>query len=352
MKIWITIAIVAVLLGGVIFYNKVISKSNDKTAGPPPGQTQEISIQGFIAKTKRISNNVIASGTLIPAEQVELRPEVAGKIVLLRINEGRQVAKGTLLVKLYDADLQAQLRKLQVQKANQVKTLDRTKRLLDADNVSQQEYDLVETQLNTILSDMDLVRAQIEKTEVRAPFNGLIGLRNVSMGAYVTPSTVIAKMQQVNPLKIDFFVPEKYASAVGAGKQVLFQVDGFDEQFSGKVYAIEPDVDQLTRNLKIRAFVDNPSAKLHAGAFAKISLDISDTKAVIIPTQAVIPQTRGKKVIMSKNGKAFFQDIETGLRDANNIQVTNGLSAGDTVVITGLIFVKPDQSLKFTKVEE
>lgn len=352
MKIWITIAIVAVLLGGVIFYNKVVLRPKDKNAGPPPGQTPEIAIQGFVAKTRKLTNSVTASGTLIPAEQVELRTEVSGKIVLLRIDEGRQVAKGTLLVKLYDADLQAQLRKLRVQQANQAKTLDRTKRLLEADNVSQQEYDLVETQLNSILSDIDLVRAQIEKTEVRAPFTGLIGLRNVSMGAYVTPSTVIAKMQQVNPLKIDFFVPEKYASAVGAGKPVSFRVDGFDGQFSGRIYAVEPDVDQMTRNLKIRAFVDNPTVQLHAGAFAKISLDISDTRAVIIPTQAVIPQTRGKKVITSKNGKAFFQDIETGLRDANNIQVINGLQAGDTVVTTGLIFVKPDQSLKFTKVEE
>ncbi|MCU0354374.1 MAG: efflux RND transporter periplasmic adaptor subunit [Cytophagales bacterium] len=351
MKFWIATTVVALLLGGVIFYNKVLNKPKT-AAGPPPGGPQEINIQGFVAKTRNLTNNVVASGTLVAAEQIELHPEVSGRIIRLNINEGKPVAAGTLLVKLYDADLQAQLRKLLVQKENQEKIVERSRKLLSADNISQQDFDLVATQLNTILSDIDLVKAQIEKTEVRAPFNGVIGLRNVSLGAYVTPATVIARLQQVNPLKIDFFVPEKYAASVREGEKVSFGVDGFDENFMGKIYAVEPDIDQTTRSLKIRAFVNNPDARLHPGAFAKVNLDISDIRAVLVPTQAVIPQTRGKKVVVARNGRAVFQDVETGLRDENNIQITNGLTAGDTVVTTGLLFVKPDQGLKFTKVEE
>jgi membrane fusion protein (multidrug efflux system) len=351
MKFWIPITIIVLVLGGVVYYNKILTKPK-LAAGPASGQPQEISLQGFVAKSKDLSNNVVASGTLMPAEQVEIHPEVAGRIISLNINEGKAVAAGTLLVKLYDADLQAQLRKLLVQKENQEKIVERSKKLLSADNISQQDYDLTTTQLNSILSDIDLVKAQIEKTQVRAPFSGIIGLRNVSLGAYVTPTTMIAKLQQVNPLKIDFFIPEKYSSTVSEGENVSFSVDGFPNDFTGKIYAIEPDIDQATRSLKIRALVNNPSAKLHPGAFAKVNLDIENITAVIIPTQAIIPQTRGKKVVISKNGKAVFQDVVTGLRDENNIQVTSGLAAGDTVVTTGLLFVKPDQNLKFTKVDE
>lgn len=351
MKFWIPVTIIVLALGGVVYYNKVLLKPK-VVAGPPPGQSLEISLQGFVAKSKNLSNNVVASGTLMAAEQVEIHPEVAGRIVSLNINEGRPVAAGTLLVKLYDADLQAQFRKLQVQKENQEKIVERSKKLLSADNISQQDYDLTTTQLNSILSDMDLIKAQIEKTQVRAPFSGVIGLRNVSLGAYVTPSTIISKLQQINPLKIDFFIPEKYSNTISEGEMVTFSVDGFKEEFTGKIYAIEPDIDQSTRSLKIRAFVNNPSAKLHPGSFAKVNLDIENITAIIIPTQAIIPQTRGKKVVISKNGKAVFQDVVTGLRDENNIQVTSGLSAGDTVVTTGLLFVKPEQSLKFTKVNE
>ncbi len=351
MKFWIPITIIVLVLGGVVYYNKVLTKPAIQ-AGPPPGQNQAISLQGFVAKSKNLSNNVVASGTLMPAEQVEIHPEVAGRIISLNINEGRPVTEGTLLVKLYDADLQAQLRKLQVQKENQEKIVERSKKLLSADNISQQDFDLTTTQLNSILSDIDLVKAQIEKTQVRAPFSGIIGLRNVSLGAYVTPTTVIAKLQQVNPLKIDFFIPEKYSSTISEGENVTFSVDGFRNDFTGKIYAIEPDIDQATRSLKIRALVNNPAARLHPGAFAKVNLDIENITAIVIPTQAIIPQTRGKKVVISKNGKAVFQDVVTGLRDENNVQVTSGLAAGDTVVTTGLLFVKPEQSLKFTKVNE
>ncbi|MDJ1466423.1 efflux RND transporter periplasmic adaptor subunit [Xanthocytophaga flava] len=351
MKFWIPVTLVVLALGGVIYYNKIFTKSH-AVAGNTSGQPQEIAIQGFVAKSKSLTNNLVASGTLMPAEQIEIHPEVSGRIISLNINEGREVAAGTLLVKLYDADLKAQLRKLQVQKENQEKIVERSKKLLNADNISQQDYDLTTTTLNTILSDIDLIKAQIEKTEVRAPFRGVIGLRNVSLGAYITPSTLITKLQQINPLKIDFFVPEKYAVSIAEGDKVAFAVDGFGENFSGKIYAIEPDIDQATRSLKIRALVSNPSAKLHPGAFAKVNLDVENITAVVIPTQAIIPQTRGKKVVISKNGKAVFQDVVTGLRDESNVQVTQGLTAGDTVITTGLLFVKPEQNLKFTKIEE
>ncbi len=350
MKAWVSIGVVVLIIGGIIFYNKVLSKPQKQptTSG---GQAQPISIQGFIANTRNLTNHVVASGTLMPAEQIELHPEVSGRITQLSINEGNSVAKGTLLVKLYDADLQAQLQKLNVQRNNQEKIVERTKRLLDADNVSQQDYEGVVTQLNSLQADISLVKAQIAKTELRAPFSGVIGLRNVSPGAYVTPATIIASLQQVNPLKIDFFLPEKYAATIKPKARITFDVDGFEEDFSGQVYATEPAIDQNTRSLKVRALVDNSQTRLHAGAYAHVKMDMSEIEAVMVPTQAIIPQARGKQLIVAKNGKATFLNIETGLRDENTIQITKGLSAGDTVVTTGVIFVKPNQDLKFSKIE-
>jgi membrane fusion protein, multidrug efflux system len=351
MKSWMAIVLFLIIVGGIIFYNKFLHPAQ-KAAAPPPGAAaQTISIQGYVVKTKSLSNSVVASGTLLAAEQIELHPEVSGRIVQLNINEGKTVARGTLLVKLYDADLQAQLRKLIVQQANQQKTVERTRQLLQADNASQQDFDLVTTQLSGFNSDIDLIKAQIAKTEIRCPFEGVIGLRNVSLGAYVSPTTIIARLQQINPLKIDFFVPEKYSASVRDGQPVVFEVDGFTEKFMGKIYAVEPDVDQATRSLKIRAMVNNPSSRLYPGTFAKVSMDMGNVQAVLVPTQAIIPQTRGKKVIVARQGKAVFQNVETGTRTESNIQVISGLSAGDTVVTTGLMFVKPEQKLKFVKVE-
>jgi membrane fusion protein (multidrug efflux system) len=325
-------------------------KSETKATNTPAQNPAAMPVNVFVAVNKDLTDNVISSGTLLAAEQLEIHPEISGRITMLNIQEGRQISKGTLLVKLYDGDLQAQLQKLYAQKENDEKNEQRAKQLLARDAASQQDYDLVSTQLKTTLADIELVKAQILKTEIRAPFSGVIGLRNVSPGAYVSPSTTIANLQQTDPLKVDFFVPEKYSSRLSVNKSVVFEVDGFTEKFKGNIYAIEPGIDQATRSIKIRAMVANTGAKLHPGAFAKVRLDIQDIKAVMVPTQAIIPQTRGKQVVLLKNGKAAFRKVETGLRNENQVQVTSGLAEGDTVITTGLMFVKPDAPLKVGKV--
>jgi len=350
MKGWIAIIIIFLIVCGIVFYNKILSNTKPKD-NTNKNSSQQINIQGFIAKSKLLGNNITASGTLLAAEQIELHPEVSGRVISLNLTEGKLVTKGTLLLKLNAADLEAQYNKLIVQKDNQEKIVNRSKTLLKTDNISQQDYDLVVVQLNSLLSDIDLIKAQINKTEIHAPFTGVLGLRNVSLGAYVDPSTLIAKLQQINPLKIDFSVPEKYSSSVNEGDKVDFFVEGFSEKFIGKIYAIEPDIDALTRSLKIRAFISNPDSKLHPGAFAKVNLNLAEIKGIVVPSQTIIPQTRGKKVVVSKNGKAVFQEVETGMRDENNVQIIKGINEGDTIVTTGLLFVKPDQVLKFTKVE-
>jgi membrane fusion protein, multidrug efflux system len=350
--IWFFIGIV-LLIGGVVLYNKVLHPKEAGQKGPGGKPAGPMSVNAFVAQPRTLENTLVASGTLLAYEEVELHPEVSGRITQLNLSEGASVSKGTLLVKLYDADLQAQLKKLKLQEQTAVKTEGRLKQLLAANGIGQQEYDNAAIQLSNIQADIEQVQAQITKTEIRAPFSGVVGLRNVSSGAYITPATMIATLQQIDPLKLDFTVPEKYSALIGKGDGVKFKTAGSDETFTAKVFAVEPRVDESTRTIKVRASVQNTRAKLYPGAFAEISLGLSgNNNALLIPSQCIIPQAREKKVIVANGGKAEFRTVETGIRNESYIEITKGLQAGDTIVTTALMYVKPGADLKITKFTE
>lgn len=347
------ILILLALIAAVILYNKVLHPKDVAPKSPAGGPPKEMAVTGFIVQPKNLDNNIQASGTLLANEEIELHAEIAGKITQLNLNEGSAVSKGTLLIKLYDADLQAQLKKLQVQKETADKTNQRLKQLLAINGIGAQEYDNALIQFNNIVADMELVQAQLSKTEIRAPFSGMVGLKSVSNGAYVSPATSIATLQQIDPLKIDFTVPEKYFSSIRKNDVIKFSVDGSDETFTGKVFAIEPRIDEATRTIKVRALVQNPKAKLFPGAFAKVDLGLKIIdNALMVPTQCIIPEARNKKLIVVKNGKAQFVKAETGVRNQSYIQITSGVEAGDTIVATGLMYIKPDAGLKVVKLIE
>ncbi len=349
---WFLLALV-VLIAGVIIYNKVLHPKVPASSGPAGGPPKEMPVTGFVVQARNLENGVVASGTILANEEVELHAEVSGKITSLNLSEGNAVSKGTLLVKLYDADLQAQLKKLLLQRETAEKTEARLKQLLAINGVGQQEYDNALIQLNNIKADIELMQANISKTEVRAPFDGVVGLKNVSEGAYVSPATAIATFQQVNPLKLDFTIPEKYFSSLHKGDVVKFKVDGSDENFSGKVFAVEPRIDESTRSIKVRALVQNSSSKVLPGAFAKVDVGLSGIDgALMIPTQCIIPEARNKKVIVVKDGKANFTVVETGVRNESYIQVLSGVSEGDTIVATALMSVKPDMGVKIIKLQQ
>ncbi len=345
--------VVILLMGGVIVYNKVLTPQEEKGKAAHSGPPKDMSVNGFLVQPKTLNSNITASGTLLAFEEVELHTETSGRITELNLKEGTPVSKGTLLVKLYDADLQAQLGKLKLQQETAEKTVGRLQQLLAINGIGQQDFDNAVTQLNNIKADIDVVLAQITKTEIRAPFNGVVGLRNVSAGAYVSPSVAIATLQQIDPLKIDFTVPEKYASSVKKDDGIQFAVDGFDGTFHGKVYAIEPKIDEDTRTIRMRALVQNTNAKLFPGGFAKVDLGLkSMDNALMIPTQCIIPEARNKKVIVVKDGKADFRIVETGVRNESDVQITKGLEAGDTVVTTGVMYLKPGGGVKIAKLTE
>ena len=348
---------------GIIFLFLAISMiaCKDETKNEPPKNQQgagrqqasmAIQAEGFIVKTRPMSEELEVPGSLLPYEETAIMPEISGRVVSLNIREGNFVGKGVVLAKLFDGDLQAELNKLKVQLEISEKTVERYKELLKIQGISQQEYDLAQLQVNNLKADMDIVRVSIGKTAIHAPYAGRLGLRNISLGAYVTPSTTITTIRKVDQLKLEFSVPEKYSNNMTPGSEVKFGLEGEKEKFTAKVIATEASIEANTRTLRVRAVVNGGISKLVPGAFAKVNLQMDkNANSLVIPTQAVIPQARNKRVIVYNGGIAKFQIVTTGIRDSSYVQITEGLNEGDTVVTTGLLAIRPDSKVKLTKVQ-
>lgn len=320
------------------------NQQNNKLKGPQV-------VEGYIVKPALLEHSITVSGTIKSFEETVLMTDISGRVVMLNLPEGQFIKKGTLLVKLFDSDLQATLRKLQTQLELARQTKKRQAELLTVSGISELEFEQTNLQVNVIGDDIEVLKAQISKTEVLAPYDGVIGLRNISLGAQVTPGTPLATIRETNQLKLDFSVPEKYGSEISADKIVKFTVQGTDTSFSARIIAAEGGVEATTRNLRVRALVSRPDPSLRPGSFATVEVPLALTpNALMIPTQSVIPQERNKKVIVARNGKAVFVTVETGTRRSADIEVVSGLNAGDTVVTTGVLFLKPDAALKFSKI--
>jgi len=319
-------------------------KSGDRK--PPPSR-----VDGFVVSTQTVSETLEVPGTLISEDATDIHPEVSGRITSLNVREGNYVGKGAVLAKLYDADLQAQKRKLQVQLEIAQQTESRHQQLLKIGGISKEDYAASALQVSNLHADLDIINTAIAKTVIRAPFSGKLGLKEISSGAYVTPQSVIASIQKTNDLKIDFNLPEKYSNQIRKGQYVNFTVEGSKRTYAATIAATEAGIEQTTRTLMIRAQVKGDLTGLVPGNFAKVKLNFDpDPNALLIPSQAIIPQARGKKVVVFNNGKANFVDVTTGVRDSSMVQVTSGLNTGDTIVITGLLSVKPDAAISINKI--
>lgn len=300
-----------------------------------------------IITSSRIINRVITSpGSILAEETTNLQPEISGRLTHIYFKEGSNVQRGALLAKIYDDDLRAQRSKLQVQLKIAEASEQRQKELLAVNGTSQQEYDLATLQVSNIKADLELNKVSLSKTEIRAPYSGRIGLRNVSPGAYVTPQQILANLSQINLLKIEFSVLEKYASELKPGTIVNFRTETSESEYQAKITAFENTLTDDTRQQRIRAQVIKPDNKLTPGSFISVTFGVGkDDPAVMIPTQAVIPQARDKKIILYRNGIASFITIVTGYRDSSNVEVVSGLKTGDTVVTSGLLSIRPNAKI-------
>lgn len=322
------------------------ASAQQKATKPPPPR-----VNAFIVETQTVSETMEVPGTIVSEDVTDIHPEVSGRIVSLNIREGAYVGKGAVLAKLYDGDLQAQKRKLQVQLQIAQQTQARHEQLVKIGGISKEDFAATGLQVSNLRADLDIINTAIAKTVIRAPFSGKLGLKQISTGAYVSPQIPLATLQKTADLKIDFNLPEKYTSRIQKGQFVNFTVEGNDRNYSAVISATQAGIDQTTRALKIRAQVKGATTGLTPGNFAKVLLRFDpNPNALMIPSQAIIPQARGKKVVVYKDGKANFVDVETGVRDSSMVQVVSGLNKGDTVVITGLLSVKPDAKITVTRV--
>lgn len=312
------------------------------TTSPAAGNAKPLMVQTLIATPSALSADIEVPGTILANESTEIHPEVAGRLVELHIQEGSQVAQGALLAKLYDGDLQAQLRKLEVQLKIAEQTEKRQAELLKIQGISQQEYDLSLLQVLSLKADMDITRENIRKTEIRAPYSGKLGLKNISPGSYITPSTILTTLSEVNTVKVQFNVPERYGSQLRTGSLVSFSVDGSSKVFSASIIASEVSIDEATRTLAIRARVREHDAALIPGVFAKVRIVLGkNQEALLVPTSAIIPVGRKKQLYVYEAGKAAMREVTTGVRDSTNIQILTGIKAGDTVITSAILFLRP-----------
>lgn len=324
--------------------------SGEKKTESKGGKGGPIAIDVSIANETEFANVLEANGNVLAQDFVELKTEVSGRITYLNIKEGTRVSAGTLLVKLNDEDLQAQIKKYKSQLEIAKKNEARLKRLLDADGVNAAEYDLALNQVNNISADIEYTEALIRKTEIRAPFDGVIGLRNVSMGALVSQEFVLATLQATDGLKVDFVLPESYAQSVVTGAEVVLYSD-IDKQYKAKIIGVEPQINTATRNLKIRAVLIEKTEGLKPGGFVKVIFNEGQTKKrIMVKSNSIIPETRFKKMAVIKNGKVVMTTVETGIRNEGFVEITNGLNPGDTFAVNGLLYLKPDAEVSIRKV--
>lgn len=351
--------LIILLVGALAFYPKLKplfnAKSEDKsTAGggsAKPGDAKpggggagggKASVDVMVVNMQSLDEKILTTGTIIPNEEVEIRSEISGRVTGIYFKEGQYVKKDAILLRIQDADLQTQLQKLTYNKQLAETNEARQKRLLEKEAISRQEYDIVQTNLNSVLADIENLKVQISKAVLRAPFDGTIGLRYISNGSYISPASRIATLTNVNPAKVDFSVPAKYAQMVRQGSRINFTVEGSNSQRVGTVYAVEPKVDPETRTLLLRAISPNGDRVLVPGSFARINVVLSSRgNAIVVPTEAIIPEQSGQKVFVVRNHKAESVSVETGLRTEKTVEIRRGLHVGDSLITAGVQLVKP-----------
>ena len=307
-----------------------------------------VSVDIAIAASQVINKVIEVNGSVVASEFVDIRPETNGRIVFLQIPEGKMVTVGTVLAKLNDADLQAQMQKIKVQLALATITEQRNYKLVQVKGINQSDYDISLQQVNSLKADIAYTQSLIDKTVIKAPFTGQMGLRQVSLGANINTATTIVTLQKIDQLKVDFTLPELYQNYIKVGKKVTVEsIANPGVKMSATIAAIEPQIIAASRNIKVRA---NLQGKLIPGAYTKVFLGENQQKpSILVPSNIIIPDSKVKQLVVVKNGKAKFINVETGYRTASGVEITSGVQVGDSLIVAGMLFVRDGSDLKIGK---
>lgn len=340
-----TLLIIAI--GGFIAYRIISNKSKNDDTKKSGDKNAPTTVNAIVIKTSTFDNNLSLSGSIEANEQVEIHSEVSGIVEAISFTEGSNVTKGQVLFKVNDIELRAQLKQAVTKEGLAAENERRAKLLLQKEAISQEESDIARADHASAQAQSQLIRAQISKTSVRAPFSGKIGLRSISPGTYITPTVLVAKLVNTSKFKITFSIPEKYASQVRSGSVIDFTVSGSTKTYNAKIYAIEPEVAVATRTLQIRAIADNTDGKLFPGTFADIKLPLNIINdAIVVPSQAIVPIQDGKKVFIANNGQAKEVMVDATTRTDSSILILSGLKAGDTLITSGVMSLKNEAPIK------
>jgi len=348
---------IGLLIVGMAFYPQIKKHIKSEEKGPvvekkggAPGNKQPLFVNAQILKPQTLTDNFRSKGLLIPDEEVDLSFETSGKITGIFFDEGTTVRKGQLLARVNDKPLQAELKKLESQLPLAQERVFRQKSLLAKDAVSQESYESVTTELEKLKADMELVKARLAQTELRAPFDGVLGLRFVSEGTYASPQTIITKLTKISPLKIEFSVNEKQAGDVRSGTKINFTLENDNNVYQAIVYAVESTLDEKTLSLKVRARYANPGGKLKPGHSATIDIKLREIpNAIVIPSIASVAEMGRDVAYVYKGGKAREVEIKKGIRTASSVQVLEGVQAGDTLLVSGVMQLRDDMPVKISK---
>ena len=311
-------------------------------AAPPPAAPKGLPVKAERVKVAEVQSDVSAVGTLIAADSVVIRPEIAGRVTGLHFQEGQLVAKGAKLVTLDPAEYRAQLAATSADARTETMRHERAKELLDKGFISKEAVDVAQGNMERALAKQQQDEVLLSKTTIVAPFSGIVGLRQISPGAYLRAGDDIVRLENVSAVKLDFRVPESYLSKLRPSQEVSIKTDAFpNETFKGRIFALEPGVDEKTRTILARALIPNPQNKLRAGMFARVNV-LLETRpnSILVPEQAIWPQGRDAFVYRVVDGKALLTKIELGVRHPGEVEVVKGLSATDTVVTDGQMKLK------------
>lgn len=346
-------SIVVAAIAGLTINKWIVSeKKSSSNRAMSSTSDNRVPVKAHVMAYETLVNKVLTTGTVIANEEVELKSEIAGRVIQILFREGGRVTKGELLLKLNDAELQAQLEKSESRRKLAESNEIRQRTLLEKELLSKEVYDATVNELNAVQADIALLKAQIAKTEIRAPFDGVIGLKYVSDGSYISSTTRIATLQNLSTVKIDFSIPEKYVNDILRESEITFTIPGSEKKYKGRIFAIEPKIDETTRTVTMRAVCTNPDDKIFPGAFANIEVVLKEIKnALMVPTESIIPELKSQKIFLYKSGEAQPQTVETGMRTDTRIMISKGLQAGDTVITTGVLLLRPGSKVSLSDIE-
>jgi membrane fusion protein (multidrug efflux system) len=289
-----------------------------------------------------LSEQVTAIGTLLSDEAVTVSSEIPGRLKEIHFKEGEPVEKGAPLFTLDDSVYRAQLSDAEAKLKLAEQTHQRTTQLFKNKYATAQSADEATSNLAVSTATVELARVQLEKTRIAAPFSGIVGLRHVSVGEYITSGQALVNLEAIDPVKADFRVPERFLPAIRVGQAIRIKVDAYpDETFEGKVYAIDPRLDVAGRSLLVRALLPNKDQRLRPGLFARVTVLLQlKEDALSVPEQAIVPQGDSQYVFRIINGKAALTKVVIGTRREGRVEIVDGLSVGDEVVTAGQLKIR------------